>query len=152
MNSKSDDNESIEEIRAKLEHSQQQNLKLKAKLKQLMASTTKATTTEAETQTDVAELTIQTQSTESNHHDEEVASIQMTASPMAHRFDDELSTMSTAATSRASPLNLEAQLKYCHEECEKVVLKLRQLKRHNESLNNKIKSIKSSMVVTWILF
>lgn len=92
---------------------------------------------------------------ESNHHqlrhqqnDEEVASIQMIASPMAHRFDDEMSSMSTAATSRASPLNLEAQLKYCHEECEKVVLKLRLLKRHNESLNNKIKSIKSSMVVT----
>lgn len=73
------------EIRTKLETSQQQNLKLKAKLKQLMMSTTKTTTIEAE-------------SRESNHHDEEFAS-----SPMANRFND-------------------------------------QLKRHNDSLNNKIES------------
>ena len=63
---------------------------------------------------------------------------------MAHRFGYELS-MSTAVTSQAY---LKAQLKYCHEECEKVVLKLSQLKQHNESFNNKIKSLKSSMVVT----
>ena len=39
--------------------------------------------------------------------------------------------------------HLEAQLKYCHEKCEKVVLKLNQLKKQNENLNMKIKSIKS---------
>jgi hypothetical protein len=43
--------------------------------------------------------------------------------------------------------HLEAQLKYCHEKCEKVVLKLNQLKKQNESLNNKIKSIKSMAFV-----
>jgi chromosome segregation ATPase len=40
---------------------------------------------------------------------------------------------------------LESQLKYCHEKCEKVVAKLNQLKKQNESLNTKIKSIKSMM-------
>ncbi len=43
--------------------------------------------------------------------------------------------------------HLEAQLKYCHEKCEKVVLKLNQLKKQNESLNSKIKSIKSMAFV-----
>jgi chromosome segregation ATPase len=43
--------------------------------------------------------------------------------------------------------NLEAQLKYCHEKCEKVVLKLNELKRQNESLNSKIKSIKAMAFV-----
>ncbi len=42
--------------------------------------------------------------------------------------------------------HLEAQLKYCSEKCEKVVAKLNQLKSHNESLNNKIKSIKSMVI------
>ena len=56
------------------------------------------------------------------------------------------STSNTNISNRSSS-NLEAQLKYCHEKCENVVVKLSQLKKQNESLNNKIKSIKSSMVV-----
>lgn len=60
---------------------------------------------------------------------------------MAHQFDYELSMSPGQAY-------LKTQLKYCYEECEKVVLKLSQLKQHNESFNNKIKSIKSSIVVT----
>jgi chromosome segregation ATPase len=43
--------------------------------------------------------------------------------------------------------HLEAQLKYCHEKCENVVLKLNQLKKQNESLNTKIKSIKSMIYI-----
>lgn len=48
-----------------------------------------------------------------------------------------------AGSTVSSSTNLESQLKYCHEKCENVVQKLTQLKKQNESLNSKIKSIKS---------
>ena len=57
----------------------------------------------------------------------------------------ESNVQNMSLTSKCS--HLEAQLKYCHEKCEKVVLKLNQLKKQNESLNTKIKSIKSMAFV-----
>jgi hypothetical protein len=99
-----------------LDTSQQQNLKLKTKLKLIKASTTAKSDAECQTE---EEPTTRVREEDDRQH---------------HRDTD-------------SPVNLEAQLKFCHDECEKVVVKLLQLKTQNETLNNKIKSIKSSMIV-----
>ncbi|RNA23606.1 hypothetical protein BpHYR1_016788, partial [Brachionus plicatilis] len=49
-------------------------------------------------------------------------------------------------TASSASSNLENQLKFCHEKCEKVVAKLGLLRKQNESLNSKIKTIKSMIV------
>lgn len=134
MSARTGEPDDVAELKQKLESTQQQNLKLKAKLKQTLSkassTTTPTTHIDAECQT------------EHNLDLNEVANTSLTCVVQAS------SSQVASNDGRSSPpVNLEAQLRYCHEECEKVVVKLRQLKTQNESLNNKIKSIKSSMVV-----
>jgi hypothetical protein len=72
---------------------------------------------------------------------------------VTHKNDDEMSQVSNAYSICNRSMfdgdrvaHLEEQLKYCHEKCEKVVGKLNQLKKQNETLNMKIKSFKSMMI------
>lgn len=56
-------------------------------------------------------------------------------------FSSTTSINSTVST--RSGIQLESQLKTCHKKCEAVVEKLNLLKKHNETLSTKLKSIKS---------
>lgn len=197
----------LSQLKEKIQTAQDQNLKLKAKLKKIMSSQ-KMTKTDFECQTEMDNLVQKDTEIDvllkkvSNFEEmlnykekmsqdlkNEVSSLKEFIEKQRFEYENQISALNEHLISNESNLmqvkeelnglksqseismvsalpnqlmseslvldetactassNLENQLKFCHEKCEKVVAKLSLLRKQNESLNSKIKTIKSMIAL-----